>query len=348
MIPVRPTEVSALADALRASGAVRVPLHQLWTLWATAAPRLAGDPAQAAELAAALSHLAIQGTVELPATAWDTSTMPPLPRSILIPDARHAVRGREWMRFPWRHELGWVASLPTLSDTRMRDLIAINSWLARNDGRDVPVVPVRYRSVEVLGDEKDLDGMTRTSLFGPGRLSLQMLACIRIPAPLPAIVIGAGPDILIVENSDTYWVAAEILGSRDNHPIGALAWGCGKAFPSQVAALGVDVAGRGPVTGRAWYWGDLDPPGLLIAAAAAAAATSAAVPPILTAVGLWAAMGDCPIQQAGDIDWSAAAGCHWLGAQLWDQLQHIRDAKGRVAQESVSPEVITTWAATIA
>jgi hypothetical protein len=99
--------------------------------------------------------------------------------------------------------------------------------------------------VEVLGDEKHLDGMTRTSLFGPGRLSLQMLACIRIPAPLPAIVIGAGPDILIVENSDTYWVSAEILGGRDNHPIGALAWGCGKAFPSQVAALGVDVAGRG-------------------------------------------------------------------------------------------------------
>jgi len=326
---------------------VRVPLHQLWTLWAASAPRLEGDPAQAAGLGAALSHLAAQGTVDLPATAWDTSTTPPLPRSILIPDARRAVRGREWARFPWRHELGWVASLPTLSVARMRDLIAINDWLARNDGRDVPVVPVRYRSAEMLGDEKHLDSMTRTSLFGPGRLSLKMLACIRIPAPLPAVVIGVGPDILIVENSDTYWVAAEILGRHGNHPIGALAWGCGKAFPSQVATLGVDVAGRGPVTGRAWYWGDLDPPGLLIATDAAAAATSAAVSPVLTAVGLWAAMGDCPIQQAGEIDWSAAPGCRWLGAQLWDQLDHIREEKGRVAQESVPPEIIAAWAATI-
>ncbi len=339
-----PAEIDALADALRAAGPVRIRLDDLWALWVTAAPRLAGDPAQAAALAAALRELADQGVVELPAKAWDTSMTPPLPRSVRIPAARQTARDRAWMRFLWRHELGWVASLPTLSDARLRDLIAINDWLARTTSGKVPVVPLRYRSAEIFGDEKRLDGMSRTSLFGPGRLSLHMLACRRIPAPLPAMVIGAGPDVLVVENSDTYWVAAETLSHLRNHPVGVLAWGCGKAFPSQVATLGVDVAGRGPATGRVWYWGDLDPPGLLIAAEAAAAATAAAASRILPATGLWAAMANCPVQEPRSIDWSSAPGQRWLGAQLWDQLAHVRRANGRVAQESVPAEMIAAWA----
>lgn len=346
-ILARPSEIAALADALHAAGSVRVPLDQLWGLWTTAAPRLAGDPDQAATLSAALDHLASQGVLELPATAWDTSTTPPLPRFIRIPAARQATRDREWMRFPWRYELGWVASLPTLSDARLRDLIAINDWLVRTAGGRVPVVPVRYRSAEIFGDEKCLDGMARTNLFGPGRLSLDMLACVRKPAPLPAAAIGAGPDVLVVENSDPYWVAIEVLGREVNHPIGIVAWGCGKAFPSQVAALATDVAGHGPVTGRVWYWGDLDPAGLRIAEDAAAAANAAAVPQILPATGLWKAMGNRPVQDEGKVDWSTEPGRDWLGAQLWDQLTHIRTASGRVAQESVPPEIIASWASGI-
>lgn len=236
--------------------------------------------------------------------------------------------------------------LPALSDTRLRDLIAINDWLVRTNGGNVPVVPLRYRSVEVFGDEKCLEGMARTNLFGPGRLSLQLLACQRIPAPLPAVETGSGPDILVVENSDTYWVAVQVLNHHPDTPIGAVAWGCGKAFPSQVEALSVDVAGRGPVTGHVWYWGDLDPAGLTIAADAATAATATAAPPILPAAGLWAAMATRPVQETGTIDWSTTGGRQWLGPHLWDQTAHIRDAGGRVAQESVPATAISEWATT--
>lgn len=341
---LRPAEVAALADALRASGLVRVSLDDLWTFWAAAAPRLVGDPAQASGLAAAVRSLDQQGVIELPIGAWDASTTPPLPRSLVVPSARRPARDREWLRYPWRQELGWVASLSSVSDERLRDLIAINSWLGRTNGEWVPVVPVRYRSVEILGHEKTLEAIARTNLFGPKRLSLELLACVRRPAPLPAVSVGPGDDLLVVENSDTYWVAVDALRTSDTHSVGAVAWGCGKAFPSQVGALSVDVAGRGPITGEVWYWGDLDPAGLTIAAEAAKAAKEIGAPPIRPACDLWIATAGRPIQEPGHFDWSAEPGRDWVGAELWDQFSHVRDANGRVAQESVPFTAIIEWA----
>jgi hypothetical protein len=341
---IRPAEIDALSDALGRTGSVRVPLSQLWTLWTIAAPRLVGEATQAAALDAALRDLATRDLVELPTTAWDTSTTPPLPRSVTIPTARRAVRAKEWIRFPWRHELGWIASLPTLSDARLRELIAVNDWLARTNGGKTGVVPVRYRSAEIFGDEKCLDGMARTNLFGPGRLSFNLLACVRIPAPLPAVVVGPGPDILVVENSDTYWVAADTLRNTNTHRIGAVAWGCGNAFPSQVATLGVDIGGRGPATGAVWYWGDLDPAGLTIASDAATAAAAAGLPDIKPAAALWAAMADRPVQNRGNVSWLAMPGRDWLGDQLWEQTATVRETRGRVAQESVAAHVLASWA----
>jgi Uncharacterized protein conserved in bacteria C-term(DUF2220) len=248
------------------------------------------------------------------------------------------------MAFPWRHELGWAASLPALSDEQMRDLAAINSWLTRTDGADLTIVPVRYRSVEVFGDEKRLDALERTRLFGPGRLSLELLACVRIPPPLPAGIVGDGPDALIVENSDTYWTATKVLRSSRSHTIGVVAWGSGLAFPSQVASLLVDLAGQGPVTGRVWYWGDLDPAGVDIAVAAANAATQTGGPPILPAARLWAAMAERRIQDVGAVQWKNASAKTWFGTHLWDQLEPVRKAAGRVAQESVPTTAIADWA----
>src|SRR5262245_45280984 len=110
----RPTEIATLADALAAVGKVRLPLSELRLLWSTAAPRLVGDRLQIAALAAALTELRDRGAIQLPTTAWDTSTSPPLPRSITVPLARQADRRHPWIRFPWCSQLGWVASLPTL------------------------------------------------------------------------------------------------------------------------------------------------------------------------------------------------------------------------------------------
>jgi hypothetical protein len=95
----RSSELDALADALGAAARVRILSTQVWQMWTAAAPRLHGDPQQAAELAAALHVLSERGTIELPVDAWDRSTTPPLPRSVTVPAARKGQRTRPWATF---------------------------------------------------------------------------------------------------------------------------------------------------------------------------------------------------------------------------------------------------------
>jgi hypothetical protein len=343
----RPSEITALAGALSIAGKVRVPLKDLWQLWNSAAPRLNGDPQQAAALAAALNDIKDRGIIELPVTAWDRTTSPPLPCSVTVPLARRAARPCPWTQFPWCPQLGWVASLPTLTDARFDDLVAVNTWLIQTRGDQTPIVPMRYRSAQLFGDEKRLENISRTNLFGVGRLSLELLSCVRIPPPLAAARVGDGPDILVVENSDPYWVAVKTLHSCPPHSVGVVAWGAGKSFPSQVPTLTVDVAGYGPAEGTVWYWGDMDPDGLAIATEAARLSKSGGGPPIRPATRLWAAMAESPVQSAGTIDWTNAPGRHWLGAELSARLDQVRTASGRVAQEAVPSTAIVEWTSTV-
>ncbi|MFM9035941.1 MAG: Wadjet anti-phage system protein JetD domain-containing protein [Mycobacterium sp.] len=340
----RPNEVRALADHLTAAGRIRIALPDIWSMWNVAAPRLVGDPLQAPALHEALRALDTTGVINLPVGAWDASTSPPLPRSVTVPGTRAPARQRPWTTYPWLPSMGWVASLPTLSESRYTQLVAINEWLVRTAGISVPIVPMRYRSAELFGDEKQLEAMMKTNLFDAGRLSLTMLACTRIPAPLAAARVGAGPDVLVVENSDPYWVAVEVLRSEPAHPVGLVVWGAGKAFPSQVPTLTVDIAGHGPARGTVWYWGDMDPDGLAIAVEAQRLSTAINGPPLRPAHHLWDAMADHPGQNIGEINWPPSdSGRAWLGDILDTRLQPIRAAHARVAQEAIPADVIAHW-----
>jgi hypothetical protein len=242
-----------------------------------------------------------------------------------------------------------VASLPTLPQPRYDDLVAINSWLVATKGGQALEVPMRYRSVELFGDEKRLETIMRTNLFGDRRLSLTLLACARIPPPLAAARVSDGPDVLVMENSDPYWAAVQILKANTPHTVGIVAWGAGKSFPSQVPTLAVDIAGYGPSQGTVWYWGDMDPDGLAIAAEAARLSELANGPLIRPAHQLWEAMANIPVQNAQGVDWShETSGRAWLGQDLASRLDGIRSAGGRVAQEAVPSIVIAQWAKTLA
>lgn len=335
----RPGEAEAFSAALAGAAKATIRLDELLSLWATAAPRLIGAPEQLACLATTLQAQADDGTIVLPVTSWERRSTPALPNFITVPAARRRAAPQPWRRFPWRGDLGWVSSERTMTTGQYEQMVAINDWLARTAGRDVSIVPHRFRSAEIFGNEKVLDDLAKTKMFGPGRVTYDLLSCTRYPSPLAAVSVGHGPDVLIVENSDPYWAAVEALRTRPPGPIGAVIWGSGKSFPSQVPTLAVDIAGTGPLRGTAWYWGDLDPTGVDIAVAASAGRPGTIRP----ASGLWSSLAACEPVEVGRHEWTEA-GAAWLGADLWELFAPVREAHARVAQEAVPVGVIAAWA----
>ncbi len=323
-----------LRDGLLSLRRVRVSLDALLEVWADAAPELLGSGESLAALAAALQALAAADLLELPAAeSWDRSTRPPLPRFVTVPASRRERPPDRWRSFPWRDELGWVASLPYLADSNLQALVAIDTWLARRDP-DAPLVPVRVRSAEVLGDEKRLDDLVKTRLFGPGRLSLDLLGATRYPPPLPTRLVGDGSGVLIVENMDPFWLCVE-AARRLTGPVGRIAWGVGKAAVASVASLAWD----DPRPAAIWYWGDMDPEGVRIAGDVARAAEAVGLPPVRPALTLWSAMLAHSGKEVGSVAWDHVSGT-WLGHDLWDRTASLRAARARIAQEDLGVEEV--------
>jgi hypothetical protein len=201
--------------------------------------------------------------VELPRgkAAWDTSVKPALPEWVKIRQEGRIARSRPDHRMiPWAPELSFVAELERVDE--LDTLLRIQRFFS-DGGRSGLMVPVRERSVSVLGDEKRLEQLARTALFGPGRLSYELLRCFPVAPPL---VWEAGPRddtsriILVIENHHTWHSFC-----RWNQEVGAYAaivYGAGNAFASSVEYLVQVMADTGAQ--EVHYFGDLDPEGLHI------------------------------------------------------------------------------------
>lgn len=314
-----------------------------------AGPKLPPDlwvsPTRSRELASALTELANDGVLGLPSGAWDRSTVPALPLSVKIPNARRAGSPRRWTQFPWCAELGWAASLPKLSSTQFSNLVAVYNWLARTRGDVVPIVPIRCSS-SVTRSGWNMS-CTPQRCSGPDYSTWTFWPAGAFHPQWQRPKSDQDPTCSSSRTAIPTWTAIEVLRNHPTaHPVGAVAWGCGTSFLAQVPTLALDIAGRGPVTGTVWYWGDLDPEGLAIATNAATASAEIKGPPIRAAKQLWAAMANQPVQSPGTITLSDI-GSEWLGQELHAKLSTVRSAGGRVAQEAVPQAVIGEWVATI-
>jgi len=328
------TVVTSRTERLRAridaAGRVKLPLGALLRSWSEAAPELRGRADQFELLVASLDDLAAIGHLTLPAAAsWDRSTTPALPFFVTVPGARRARRPGTWRSHPWCPELAWVASLTTLTERLVTDLLAVDDWLGGGGPEGDEPLPLRMRSSEIFGDEKRLDDLTKSALFGPGRLSLELLGARRYPPPLAMRRVGDGPEVFVVENSDPFWAASTIL-ERIAGPIGRVAFGSGASVESSIAALAWE--DRHPAA--IWYWGDLDPEGLRIASGAAATALGAGLVRLRPADPLWSAMVGCPVATAGEVDWGPVDES-WLGPTTWEATAPVRAVHGCVRQEAV-------------
>ncbi|MGH7973543.1 MAG: hypothetical protein ACREIC_32910 [Limisphaerales bacterium] len=165
-------------------------------------------------------------------------------------------------------EFAWCPKLAFLRDTRINiplaDLQRLDAFLKQNaTARDR--VPIKERSLEIFLDEKRLDMLLNSALFRPDRLNLQRdLFCEIVGEPLHwkrGPLEAAQQPLIVLENAATWhsycrWNAERKLFS-------AVIYGCGNRFVDGVRYIEdifAELGGARPV----FYFGDLDPQGLLI------------------------------------------------------------------------------------
>lgn len=213
------------------------------------------------DFVAALRQLEADGSIRLPVqrTGWDHFHQSPLPLWVQLILPRESAPRWDHRSHPWHPAMAFVVSWPRISTPA--DLLKINAWLQRAPA-DEPLVPVKERSHEIFGAEKRLEEMMSTALFGPGRLSLELLRCNVVPhIPVHRVYPAGEPVMLISENEAGFdsccraaeqfrWFRCVVLGN-------------GLAIDKATSFLGQAIHDYG--LQRILYVGDVDAAGLAIA-----------------------------------------------------------------------------------
>lgn len=241
-------------------------LQHLFGAFQQVFPHRQSDTGARFVLAQLLAQLEQSGVLRLPKKtnrrAFDHSERTVLPKHIARCDRPRRVKPNATV---WRPELAFASDLGA---SWQEELLAIQEWL-RNGGTMATPVALRERSVEIFGDEKRLDSLLGTQLFGAGRLTLDLLRCY-LPS-VPIYVVALPPDglkrpLLVVENHTTFDTLCRWNERRRQYA--AVAFGAGAAFIAACESLRPYLGTPG-CDGEILYFGDLDPTGLWIPSRAA-------------------------------------------------------------------------------
>jgi hypothetical protein len=323
----------------QSEGRVRVNLDALYCVFQKVHPELAATPAARGKLRELLDRLQLDERIELPKGRdhWDVSALPAVPRWVKLPRETLVEEKVDLRSIPWAPELKFLASARVF--VPVADLLKVQEFFARG-GRAKPLVPIKERSLEIFGDEKRLDQLERGSaLFGEGRLKLETLRCFIAPEPLPCTA-GPNPDgpVLVIENAATWHSYCQWNAERKL--FGAIVYGCGNRFVDGVTTLDSVFAALGG-SRRVFYFGDLDPQGLLIPQEASGRALAADLPAIEPH--LWSY--EHLLKLAGNRvqPWEgeppSTTLCDWLGP-LADRVRELFTKRQRIAQEHVGWEFL--------
>lgn len=308
----------------------RVGLSELWSLLDEADPTTRTDIRRRRTMAEIIAELHDAGLIELPAArSYDHSEAPALPRFVTLP--RLTAERTQGRPVVWHPALSWVPEA-RITRSQGESLERVNRWL--HISRDLLVIPSRERSLELFGDEKAIDRLIATSIFCPGRLTLELLRCRRVSPPLHCEPCGSGDLLMVIENSDTFDSVLSVLRQRDDHRVGVVAWGAGTGFEASILSVS-RISHR--ITDIS-YFGDLDENGLRIPSNAAVLAHGEGLPTVRPAVGLYTAMLRLGVPRLGQRPLPANTArdlAIWLDPQHQEAAERLLTAGDRIAQEAV-------------
>ena len=337
MTPLAEAMASRLAGARR----VRWTAHDLAGLLAAVRPELAVSAERYVLLAEVVAELAAADAVR-PTKAEVRMGGVTLPRSVEVVGARRPPAPENpALRHPWAPVMAWAASGRRRPDATHAALVAISDWVGAHPSPDV--VPVRERSLEVLGDDKALERLLAGPLRGRDEV-VRALAVERVHPPMALGAVGGatGRDVLVVENGTTFHSA--LRAARAHAAAGTpvryahVGYGAGE----QLATLLPSLASLRPA--GLDYFGDLDPEGLRFAARGAAACGPAGLPPLRPAAVLYELLlaRGAAQRKARPAPWPPE-GMAWLGDRLAAGVRAVTGAAGDggwLAQEWVGVVVL--------
>jgi hypothetical protein len=265
---------------LLAGTAVRIGAQDFWRALAKVFPHRTPGPAERRLLLDALRSIEARGSIRLPperGKRWDRSMDPAVPSSVDIVRDQVGPSVFPWRTFPWHPNLHWVVQCRNLSTQQVEFLRRVHDGFV--NGMFQEPAPLKYRSLQLTGDEKMLAALATTSLFEPSRLTLARLACLPDALPLAWEAVGDGGRMLIFENAGPFAVARRVLLEMKARPYDLIAYGGGR---SVVAALGHLKTIERSVE-SIHYVGDLDHAGLDIAWCARCCARDLGLPALVPA-----------------------------------------------------------------
>ncbi len=271
------------AEILATSKGKTVRKSGLWAAFAEAFPGRPQGKEEAQWFLDALTTLAERGVIRLPPVTgkrWEEILGVRAPVSIDLHRNSPEKTEPAWRTFPWHHRLSWVADLKRLTDPQQAFLMKVHQGLV--EGWFLEPAPFKYRSLQLTGDEKGIGYQIKTALFGPGRLNLDLLGCMRETLPLAWEAVSDRPRAIVFENADPFAIARRVLGEMEDPPYGIVVYGGGYAFSSSVAYL----ATLDRQISEIHYVGDMDKTGLEIALAARDTASAAGLPKLKPATAL--------------------------------------------------------------
>jgi hypothetical protein len=240
--------------------------------------------------------------------------------------------------FPWAPELRFACNIR--EGHQLDILLRIQSFLS-NGGRTRPMVPAKERSVELFGEEKRLERLRNGSLFGHGKLSLELLRCFVVLPPLVFEALPPAPhprSILILENCSTYHSFAR--WNRESQIYEAIFYGHGDSFETAAAGL-VEVTRSMSWDLRAFYFGDLDVKGVLIPVAASETLQAVHFPALAPHIGCYRHL----LERAAEVELLKGASCSTLPEQCHDWLGKdlSRDADMWLERGKRLPQELVGW-----
>jgi hypothetical protein len=350
-VQLDPERLDRFAAALTSQPGMRVGRQGIKCAFDEAFPDHPAGADGRRHLGAALETLARRGVIALPSVhgrRWDRLLGVTLPTSVEVLRAPCADRPATWRSFAWHPRLSWVSDLRALAPEHEMFLRRVHDGLAFGLFRRR--VPLTYRSLQLTGHKKRLAELCGTELFGPTRLTLDLLGCMAEVLPLAWERVSDGGRVLVLQSTALFNSAREVIVSSRGGPYGIVVHGADRRVAQSLSYLATI---EEPVDAIE-YVGDIDREGLRLARLAVKAAASAGLPRVDPAQSLHYAMLEAAARFGAPLGWrdgrdggardDDAALLSWLPGDVRSRAREIIGAGRRVPEEVLGPaELEAIW-----